>query len=207
MRDKSGRGNHATAPSDAARPVLQADAGGLLHLTFNGSSQSMSTNNLDFTSTDKITICTGITKSSDAARSMLFEFSASTTNPGTFSIEAPSVAGQPRFSLFNTGTLTVSAGVNNAAYAAPTTNVLTVIGNISAPLTTLRSNGAQIANNTATLGTGNYGNYPLFIGSRNNSGFRYNGRIYGMIVRGAQSTAAQITSTERWMAGKTGVTI
>src|SRR5574343_1564153 len=38
--DKSGRGNHATAPSDAARPVLQVTAGGKYYLDFDGANHS-----------------------------------------------------------------------------------------------------------------------------------------------------------------------
>ena len=56
--DKSGRGNHATAPSDAARPLYKTD--GTYHwLQFDGVDDSLSTAEIDFTATDKMTIVHG----------------------------------------------------------------------------------------------------------------------------------------------------
>ena len=47
--DKSGRGNHAVAPSDAARPLYKTD--GTYHwLQFDGVDDSLSTAAIDFTS-------------------------------------------------------------------------------------------------------------------------------------------------------------
>jgi hypothetical protein len=200
-------GNHAMAPSDAARPVLQADAGGLLHLLSNGSSQSMSTNSIDFTATDKMTVFAGVRKLSDAGRGIVAELSTSTAaNNGSFRLAAPEDA-TFEYGMTSRGTSDIGANIDSATYAAPITNVLTGIGNIAAPEVTLRVNATQVATNAASQGTGNYGNYPLFIGARNNSSQYFNGRLYGLIVRGAQSSAAQITATELWMAGKTGVAI
>lgn len=41
--DKSGRGNHAYSPTDAARPTLRIDANGCYYLLFNGSNQYLKT--------------------------------------------------------------------------------------------------------------------------------------------------------------------
>jgi hypothetical protein len=207
MLDKSGRGNHATAPSDAARPVLQADAGGLLHLLFNGSSRSMSTSAINFTGTDKMSIFAGVTKLSDAARGMLAELSSVATNPGAFYFAAPDVAA-PNFGFYLNG----GAVYQPTTFTAPTTQVIAVAFNRSgatlADKIIPRFNGVvNQTNGSDAATTGNFGNYSLFIGSRNNASLRFNGRLYGLIVRGAQSSAAQITATELWMAGKTGVAI
>jgi hypothetical protein len=56
-------------------------------------------------------------------------------------------------------------------------------------------------------GTGNFGNWPLYIGRRGGTTLPYNGRIYGLVIRGAASTDAQISAMEKWMAAKTGITI
>ena len=53
-------------------------------------------------------------------------------------------------------------------------------------------------------GTGNFGNYPLFIGARNNASFRFNGRIYSLAVLGRTATDAELASMEAWVNGKTG---
>jgi hypothetical protein len=69
---------------------------------------------------------------------------------------------------------------------------------------TARINGAQVGQDLTTQGTGNFGNYPLYIGRRNNATLPLNGNLYSLIIRGAQSTASQISSTESWVNGKTG---
>ena len=51
--DKSGRGNHAVAPTDAARPLYKTD--GTYHwLQFDGVDDSLSTAAIDFTATNKV---------------------------------------------------------------------------------------------------------------------------------------------------------
>ena len=71
--------------------------------------------------------------------------------------------------------------------------------------TVLRVNGAQVATSGATSsGTGNFGTYPLYIGSRNNSTSFLNGNIYSLIVVGSAVSAGNITATETWVNGKVG---
>lgn len=219
MRDKSGRGNHATAPSDAARPVLQADGSGLLHLVFNGTNSSMSTSSVNFTSTDKMTVFCGVRKLSDATTGRVVELSAAAdTNIGAFGVSAPSGAAQ-NFGFNLTGNngsgVAQSIDVRVLTYTSPITAVVTASFDLSqstaATELVMRVNGATPGTidrfGSASAGTGNFGNFAMFIGSRNNASSRFNGRLYGLVVRGSASSAAQIISTERWMAGKTGVTI
>ena len=63
----------------------------------------------------------------------------------------------------------------------------------------MRVNGAVVATTTNDQGTGNYGNYPLFMGRQNNSSLPFNGRIYSLIIRGAATTTPLIASTEQWI--------
>jgi len=81
--------------------------------------------------------------------------------------------------------------------------VLTGTGDIAGDGKTLRVNGSQAATNSSDQGAGNFGNYPLFVGSRNNASFRFSGNLYSLIVRGAATDAATITATETWVNGKT----
>lgn len=60
-----------------------------------------------------------------------------------------------------------------------------------------------LTNIIGPAGTGNFASFPLYIGRRNNATSPLNGNIYSLIIRGAQSTAAQISSTESWVAAKT----
>jgi hypothetical protein len=124
------------------------------------------------------------------------------TAAGSIYIEAPSSALND-YNFRSAGSANANAGAT--PYAAPTTNVLTALGDISAPFAIMRVNGAQKSNNINTQGTGNYLAYPLYIGRRGGTTLPYNGHIYSLIVRFGPSLATnQIASAETWVNGKTG---
>jgi len=101
------------------------------------------------------------------------------------------------------GSLSGGDAVTSSTFAAPTSNVLTAIGDIAADVSQLRVNGSVAATSAVDLGTGNYGNYPLFIGRRNSATLPFNGRDYGLIVVGKAASAGEITDTETWLAART----
>jgi hypothetical protein len=173
-----------------------------LYLALDGSDDSLYTAaNLDLSSTDKVTVFAGVTKLSDGATGILAETSADYgSNNGTFAM------GQPWTTLSRDGFGARGTSDNSVinANAAPATQVITGIASISGPLTELRRNGASVVSSTTTLGTGNFGSYLLNIGRRNNASLPFNGRIHQLIVRGAASSAAEISSAERYIAGKQG---
>jgi hypothetical protein len=175
-----------------------------LYLAFDGSDDSLYTAaNLDLSATDKVSVFAGVTKLSDAANGVVMETSAdSTTNNGAWWVLAPYPLNY--YSMLSRGTAFQIASSTNAADAAPNTAVVTGTGDISGDRAILRVNGAQRQETTSDQGTGNYGSYPLYIGRRNNASLPYNGRIQQLIVRGAASSAAEISSAERWVAGKQG---
>ena len=203
--DKSGRGNHAYNPSgnSANFPVLQQDGTGRYCLAFNGVNQWLQTNSIDFTYGDKMFVSAGVRKLSDAANNgVISELSAAYfANNGSFLLQGPVSGATYGYSI--KGSIQVDIGTGSA-YPSPITNVLSGISNISAPSATLRVNGAQVAQSTADQGTGNYGNYPLYIGARAGSSLWFNGRLYGLIVAGKAASASEIASTEAWLNQKTG---
>jgi len=67
---------------------------------------------------------------------------------------------------------------------------------VNASLPTLTSTGSMAVQR-------NFANAPLFIGARAGTSLWFNGRIYSLIGRGAQSTTDQITQTETWVNNKT----
>jgi hypothetical protein len=156
--------------------------------------------------TDKMTVFGGVRKLSDANVGMVAELSSVFTNPGSFAMRAPKTTATANYDFISGGTTSVAV-TPSSSYPAPITNVLTGIGDISGDVVTLRANGVQAATATSDQGTGTYGNYPLFIGARNNASLFFSGQLYSLIVRGAQSNTGQISSTETWVAGKTGITI
>jgi hypothetical protein len=183
--------------------------GFLPYLAFNGLSWSMSTNSIDFTATDKMTVWAGVRKLSDSPAGLVAELSADgVANNGTFIVGAPGAGSGspgPNYGFYSKGTSLVY--VEPSTFPAPITSVVAGISNISGPAVTLRVNGVQAATSTSSQGTGNYGNYPLYIGARNNAGSFFNGWMYSLTVRGAQSSASEISAMESWVAGKTGVSL
>jgi hypothetical protein len=201
-------GNHAIQATAASRPTLLQDASGLYYLSFDGVDDSLATSAIDFTATDKMTVWAGAYKASDAVIGMLAELSAGAeANAGAWRITAPNST--LNGFMFNSGGSPASADgeAANTTSAAPLAAVLAAQGSISSPLASLRVNGGAAITSAASQGTGNYGNYPLYIGRRGAATLPFNGRIYSLIVRGAASSASQIAAAERYVAARTGVSL
>lgn len=176
------------------------DTAGFPHyLRFDGVDDFLVTNSINFTAADKMTVFAGVRKLSDAARGMVIELGASVP-AYTFQLDAPLTAG-PDYLFASQGSL--NSTVTATGFASPITNVLSGIGNISGDQSILRVNGTQAASSTTDQGTGNYGNYPLYIGTRAGASLWFNGRIYSLVVRGAQSTEQQIIGAETYINSKT----
>jgi hypothetical protein len=196
--------------NDTALPVYQRvdtstsyDTTGFpMYLRFDGSDDGMATSSIDFTGGDAMSVFAGVRKASDAGQGVVAELSATiASNNGTFLLAAPDGATQT-FGWDSKGTNQVDAVATSLA--APRTAVLTGISDISSDICTIRVNGVQADTDASDQGTGNYGNYPLNIGARNNgASVRLNGRIYSLIVRAATTSAADVTSTETWINDKT----
>jgi hypothetical protein len=113
--------------------------------------------------------------------------------------------------LYLRGTQVIRAAVNNVSDGD---DIITGLFDISQSTGSLelipRLNYVQLSGSNITwslnpdAGTGNFGNLPLFIGSRSGLGTPYGGKIYQIIVRGAQSTINQITQFEKWVDSKLG---
>lgn len=213
MRDKSGRGNHASQATSASRPILR-NSGALWWLEFDGVDDFLATASIDLTSTFRVAAFVGAKKNSDAATSIIVELSASATaNNGAFYLAGPQGAGLHNYAAVLRGTTETGSALST--YTAPSTNILSVDFDISQAtrlteivprvdgLTPSRSNVGAAAD----AGTGNFGNYPLYIGRRGGTTLPFGGNLYGLIVRGAATSAANIASTEKYLAAKSGVTI
>lgn len=210
--DKSGRGNHATQATAASRPLYKTD--GTYHwLQFDGVDDSLITANIDFTSTTKMSVFAGLRKASDAAAGQYFETStdAAAANPGALRLSAPTAAAAENYGGLFSGATALSSG-SYSGFPALVKNVVTTLINCAASgftnIFTTRINQTVATPSVGANGdsAANFGNYPAFFGSRNGLE-RFNGNIYSLIVRGALSTADEITATETWVAAKTGVTL
>lgn len=170
------------------------------YLRFDGVDDAMQTANIDFTSTDKMTVWAGITKLSDAANGMVSEFgSPESVNSGTFSMWAPINGASAPLGVTAKG-ISRSVAATTEFSGASSGVVAQDIG-LSAPRNALRLNGATLATLTTALG-GAFGNFPFHIGSRAGTSTFFNGRLYSLIVRGAQSSLSQIEATEAYIKQK-----
>jgi hypothetical protein len=187
MRDTYQRVNTATDYVDIGAPR---------YLQFDGTDDGMATASINFTGTDKMTVWAGVRKNSDAATGTVVELSAAIgSNSGAFSFFAPiSAATNAQYGSKGTTASFATPG----GLTSPLTFVMCGQSDIAAPSVSARINGVVAASSTSSQGTGNYGNYPLYIGRRGGTTLPFNGRIYQLIVRGAESNAGQIAAGEAW---------
>lgn len=198
-------GNHAAQSLSASQPILRQNAlTGAYYLEFDGIDDFLLTSSIDFTGTDKVSVFAGVRKLIDSAPGTLLELSAnSNTNPGTFAVFAP-VTTFSNYAFRSFGSVTQQAQTSSI-FPAPISNVLAMDASISGDRNVLRANGAQVAANAGDQGTGNYGNYPLYIGRRAGATLAFNGHLYGLIVRGALTSDALTRSTELSISRAIGV--
>ena len=193
----------ATAGSSTAAGTADYDSGSEWprFLRFDGTDDSLATSAIDFSATDKMSVFAGVRKLSDAAQGIVVELTAATgSNNGAFHISAPTGA-FANYRFTSKGTTQVDNPVTT--YTSPITNVITGLGNISAPSNIIRVNGAGAGSVLTTQGTGNYANSALYIGRRGGSTLPFNGRLTSLIVLGRTATATEITNTETWVNSKT----
>jgi len=154
------------------------------------------------TGTDKMTVFAGVHKASDAATGVVSELSGdANSNNGSFFLLAPRSGSDNASAFASKGTTLVLAPGNSTP--APTTKVVSVVGDISSPKVEIRLNGVSQYSTDGSQGTGNYGNYPLYVGRRNNASLPFNGRIYQLAIKGKALSAAEISTVESFVNSKT----
>ena len=188
----------AHLPYQRVNTATDYDTVGFPHyLAFNGTNTSYVTPSIDFTGTDKMTVWAGITKLSDAAAGILAELSPNaSTNAGVFYISAPETVGASGDLKFKSRGTANAVPAPSGAVPAPVNVVVCGIGDIASDTSIIRVNGIQVGSSSADQGTGNYGNYPLFIGARAGTSVLFNGRLYSLIVRGAATPLPHIEVVE-----------
>lgn len=203
IRDKSGRGNHATQATAGSRPLYQIVSGKPC-LVFDGTDDFLITPTIT-PGADKVQAFVGVRKSSDALRATLFQMDQATNR--RVHMEAPGFNPATDKYVFGAYAGTVVNTVS-ATGTAPDSAVLTGTGDIAGPSMALRRNGTQVAISASNPGASGYPAAALNIGrTAGNTNF-FNGNLYGLIVRfGPNIGSATILRTEAYMAGKTGVAL
>jgi len=182
-----------------------------VYLDVDGTDDSYQTGNINFTATDKVTIWAGMRKLDDTAR-ILCELSANVAAAaGSFYVVTGiDGLGNPRYSTLSRGSTGPSANTTarfaENLYPAPDSAVITATHDIAGDLSRIRRNGSSAGaiDGTADKGTGNFGNYPLYLFSRGGTSVRWKGHFYGLIIRGAATDTTQLEQAEQWINSKMG---
>lgn len=198
IRDKSGRGNHLQAMGTPG--TLRSDG---VRQYVDGLADGFTTPTINMTGNGQLTVCAGIRKTTDAAIAIVAEFSGNlNTSNGAWYIAAPIDPGQAGISFVAKGTN--AQYLDSIGFASPISAVVTAQADLSTPLTNMRVNGNQTATTAGDLGTGAFGNWQMYVGRRGSGGNTFTGRLYGLVVRGAASSPAQVAALESYMNGRTG---
>jgi hypothetical protein len=167
----------------------------------------MVTPSIDATAYDKVMVACGLRKMSDAARGTVIESSATiASNNGSFALTAPQSAAAT-LGMESKGTVLTDAIASSLA--APTTRVVAALASIAADSNIIRVNGAAADTDSGDQGTGNLGNYPLYIGERAGTSLPFNGYLYGatILFPTALPNDNLIAALERHYAAKAGIVI
>ena len=205
VRDKSGNNWHRRQTDNAKRPTLR-QSGSLYYIDYNGTTNFLVTDSIDLTGTDALTLCWGVTKSSDAATGIVVEVGTNISSATGIALYAPTSAGTT-LGFGSRGTATTLANYNNASVAAPITRVLTGVAKISTDTCILRSNGVQIATAVSDQGTGNYANSAVYFGARGGASNSFSGDDYGGALYAIKAAGANLTAIEAFDADRTGVAL
>ena len=177
------------------------------YLLFDGADDFLQTNNIDFTATDKVSLFAGVRKYVNSARILCELSSDMNVNPNSFYITAPE-NGTGAYGFKSRGSAGSSSAMTVLTQTASLEDscVLSASGDISADRNTIRRNGLLSAI-SYDLGTGNYGNYPLYIGRRGGTSLPFNGHLYSLIGIGRLTSDSETIALEKSIAKNTGVTL
>jgi len=200
----AGPAGNLTTGYQVSSGALSYDTVGFPHyLRCDGVDDWMQTTVMNLTASNELTSMVGVFKLSDNSQAVIYEFSNSTvSNAGVFGWVCPLTAG-PNVVWRSRGTTTADASLTSG-FASPIAIVATGESDISAPLSRIRANG-QTAQNVATQGTGNFGNFAAYFARRGGSTNTFTGGLGQIIIRGTATTLTDIQNTEAFIAAKMGV--
>ena len=167
------------------------------YINYNTPNGWLATSSINFTATAQMGVFSGMRKLS-TTESIFVMLGVSLTDNGSFYLDALST----QYDFFSRGTAPVEV-LSAASYPSPETATIALLTSISAPSLVGKRNGTQIVSSTATQGTGNYSNYPLYFGSRAGVQYFFNGQEFQTIIVGKTLTATEITNTETYVNSKT----
>jgi hypothetical protein len=218
MLDKSGRGNHATQATAGKRPILEVDTSGRYYLKGDSTAGRTMLTSTVTPGIDKAQVFAGVRKLSDAAFQTIVNNGDPNTTQFRFAVGSSTALND---ALRRTWAFSTRGNANEqllkalGLHAAPQTAVLCgLFDNAQATNSNkvlARRNGVQEApfgEQGVFVGTGNYVAAPIGLFAYGGTANYFTGHIYGLIVRfGPNLNAVTIMEMERYMAGKTGISI
>ena len=201
--DKSGNNNHAVQATLANQPTYQIDNEGNPNVTFTKLGTQLVTPSINFTGTAQMMVCVGINVLDSSSAGVALELGSDVNSVnGSFLVGAPGASTDHSFYL--RGTSTIRAAINNVVDGDDIFTGLLDISQATKELELIprlnftQLTGSQITWTGTTAGTGNFGNLPLYLGSRSGITTPYGGKIYSIVVRGALTNTLQVYQTEAY---------
>ena len=199
MLDRSGRGNHVTAPTDAARPILRLDANHNWYLQFDGSDDALensAASALNVGAAGNVTVlaCVDSTVDSAAGKTIVCMGKPTTSYNYMMRISSSrqigfSITGGVAYGTYSTAGLPAVFGIKANAS-----------GNDVYDGTTSKRHGAEVAasNSQYFFNLGAYNN------GTNVTAGNWAGNLYGVIVSASDMSAAKYARCYRWLWNKGG---
>jgi hypothetical protein len=199
--DLSGNGKHPTQATSGARPAWQTT-----YAALDGVNDCWATPSINFTGTDKITVIVSLYVNNTTS-DMVMELSSNlAAYAGAFYFVTGNDSGFTQSYISNSNGTNVPRGAG-VARSLSQFDVFSGIHDIAGSISTAVLDRVAGTSSTASKGTGNFGNYPLYIGSRAGSTLYFSGRISRLIVIGRKLTAPEIAAAEAWCAAPVGVVL
>lgn len=177
------------------------DTGGFpLYLKFDGVDDALQTSTIDFTGTDKMTVFAGFNTNS-TSQQVLSELGNLLSDTNSLSIQAVgSVSGKMRYIAYGTtgGFVVESSPTYTAPVSLVVSDDMNLASSTSEVAQIVRVNASAISTSpvTGSAATGDFGNRTIYVGARAVTSLYLSGRIYFLIIRGADTSNAQIINTE-----------
>jgi len=195
-----GSGNHrdltqdtvANMPKIVNAGAMVRDALGNVSLDFNGTTSTLATAAFDMAS-DSLSLFMVLSKNVDDTARFVCEFSPTlNNNDGSFYLLFPvnnSVEGQVAIKGTVSNAQLLNSGTLQNEFSP---FLININANIATPRLQFVANGTEYLDDVSTMGTGNFGNHQLFLGSRNQSSNFFSGKMSSFLVYNDEQTTSKL---------------
>jgi hypothetical protein len=213
--DKSGNLNDFLQATAGARPIFHTSSG-LNWVEFDGVDDFMAPTTGNLSASPQLAVIGALTLASSGGGMVFLTSNAGTADGagGFMTAFKPALGANGPASGRLADGVTGTELYEHSAPATPRTMVQTWQFNFAGALNTdevkIRRSGVDQTLDVASAGpvsTINLANSPFVLAALNGGGQFFAGKIYGLIALGGGGTATQISNSEAYLAGKSGVTL